>query len=360
MLDQDTKTNILREQRTEPKCAVFGQCGGCLYQDVSYEKELDIKERYLKQYLKDELSISEEIISPIEASPKEYHSRSRLDLTLRRYRDGEIEMGFQLPESKRLVAINECAISMESISDFLPTLNQEASKKLPAKYKTANLVVKTGDDGRICWGGIGKGSLKMTEEDYLWTEIKGQKIYYSLDTFFQANLSILPRLIATIESLVPKEAQHIFLDLYSGVGLFGLPLASRFRKVVMIEENPASTRIADYNIRKQGLDNVEIHSGRVEDYLEEVLIHLKSEKPVAMIDPPRRGLSASVAQALVGARGLHRLFYLSCHPESLVRDLKFFMDANWEVLNVIPFDFFPKTKHLETLVLLRPGVVNES
>lgn len=355
MLDQDTKTDVAIEERTKPQCVVFGQCGGCLYQDVIYAKELDIKEKYLRKYLREELSISDEIISSIEASPRDYHSRSRLDLTMRRYRNGEIEMGFQLPESKRLVSIHECAISIEAISDFLPTLYQQASEKLPAKYKTANLVIKTGDDGRVCWGGIGKGSLRVTEEDYLWTEIKGRKIHYSLDTFFQANLSILPKLIERMESLIPDDAKQVFLDLYSGVGLFGLALAPQFQKVVMVEENPASTRIADYNIRKQGLENVQIHSGRVEDYLDEVLFYLKSDKPVAMIDPPRRGLSESVAKALVSARELYRLFYLSCHPESLVRDLKIFIEEGWKVLNITPFDFFPKTKHLETLVLLEPG-----
>ena len=73
-----------------------------------------------------------------------------------------------------------------------------------------------------------------------------------------------------------------------------------------------------------------------------------------MIDPPRMGLSREVVNALVRAKNLESLLYLSCHPESLLRDLMFFIEEGWKIEKIVPFDFFPKTEHLETLVLLKP------
>lgn len=339
-------------RRLDPRCSVFGVCGGCLFQDLDYADELAVKKSYLQALLGEVLDLESVHFHEPVASPKPYHSRSRLDLTMKRFRDGEIAMGFQPPGSKRLLAIEECAIADERISAFIPELRRAASEKLPAKYRTANLVIKTDDDRRVVWGGIGKGSLKMAPDEYLSTAIKGRRLYYSLDTFFQANLSILPALIERIESLMDPECR-IFFDLYGGVGLFSFPLAARFEKVFLVEDNPASTRVAAFNAAKWQTDNIEIHSGKVEDLLAEVLGKGAAAPVCAMVDPPRQGLSDSARAMLREARGLRQLFYLSCHPESLARDLKDFVAGGWQVEEIIPFDFFPKTRHIETLVLLR-------
>lgn len=349
----EVKDFIPENMKTEnPRCEVFGVCGGCLFQDVSYADELQIKKKYLTALLSEAAGLDDSVFTDPVASPKPYNSRSRLDLTMKRFRDGEIAMGFQPPGSKRLLAIENCAIAEEAISNFIPELRTQASAKLPPKYRTANIVVKTDDDQKIKWGGIGKRSLRLPPEEYFSTDINGKRLYYSLDTFFQANLSILPVLIEKLESLIDRKSQ-IFLDLYGGVGLFAFPMSAYFEKVFLIEDNPASTKVAAHNIDQWGVSNVEIFSGRVEDLLREVLEKSASGDVVAMVDPPRQGLSDSAREMLVGAKGLHQLFYLSCHPESLARDLKDFMAEGWIVEQVMPFDFFPKTRHIETLVLLK-------
>ncbi len=354
------ETAIISEEKAAskeiPLCPVFGQCGGCQYQHIPYEEELNLKQSYLKNFLSERLNLRENIFENIVSSPQMYHYRHRLDLKLLRTKKEGIFIGFSPENRFRVVSIDHCPIALRSVSDFIPELKRQAVARLPAHYRMANLVVKTGDDGRVLWGGIGRRSLQFKESEYLWTEIQGRKIFYSLDTFFQANLSILPELIKHIQSFSEVwSPQTILLDCYGGVGFFGICLYDRVKKVAMIEECPAALRLAQFNVRYHQLKEFEIHSGRVEDHLPPLLRTVESKPTVALIDPPRNGLSAAALKIFTQAQELDWLVYLSCHPESLARDLNDFLKTNWQVTKIIPFDFFPRTKHIETLVLLRKG-----
>ena len=355
------ETTILKDPaislKTEPLCPVFGTCGGCAYQDIPYEAELALKQVQLQRLLGEKLGLAPLSFDPIVPSPDPYHYRHRLDLTLKKHREG-IAIGFQLHSQRKLISVDECAIARKEVSGFIPELKELAVAKLPPDYRTANLVVRTGDDGRVFWGGIGRRSLELKPEDFLWTEIRGKRIYYSLDTFFQANLSILPGLIATIEELAQLSPQTRFFDLYSGVGLFGISFASQVEKVFMIEDYPASTRVAAHNVAFHGLSNTEIRAGKVEAELPLLFEMLESGDNVGIVDPPRQGLSASALEGLAAAKNFRALFYLSCHPESLARDLAVFIQKGWRVEKIVPFDLFPKTLHLETLALLRPEKIH--
>src|SRR3989338_1608731 len=94
-------------EKVTPLCSVFGICGGCAYQDLPYETELEIKESNLKKLLQDKFSLAEEIFEPLVASPKIYHYRNRLDIAMRR-RQGRIVMGFQSATLRRIVPIEAC------------------------------------------------------------------------------------------------------------------------------------------------------------------------------------------------------------------------------------------------------------
>ena len=342
--------------RVEPLCPVFGACGGCSYQDISYEHELALKEENLRKLFFEKLGLTAEIFDPIVASPEPYHYRNRLDLTLRRTKDG-IMLGFQVAAARKIIEVEACPIARKEISEFIPQLKREATAKLPADYRNANVVVRTGEDGRVLWGGIGRRSLALQEKDYFWTTVRGRKIFYSLDTFFQANLFILPALMDVIEKYAEFDAQTCFLDLYSGTGLFGLAFADKAAKVFMIEENGPSTEVAAYALRFHNLTHAAVRAGKVETELPAVLKELQNEKRViAIVDPPRHGLSVSALETIAAEKKLEKLFYLSCLPESLARDLALFKEKGWRVEKVIPFDFFPRTHHLETLVLLKPEI----
>jgi tRNA/tmRNA/rRNA uracil-C5-methylase (TrmA/RlmC/RlmD family) len=343
---------VFTTTEVKPLCPLFGACGGCQYQDIPYEEELSRKEAILKELLTKELDLPGEAFEPITPSPESYYYRNRLDLTLRKRNNGERQMGFMLPGTQRLQEVTACPIARKEINDFLAALKEDAVRKLPENYKVANLVVRVGDEGKVFWGGIGRRSLRMKEEDYFWTSVRGRRIFYALDTFFQANLSILEKIVSRIEGLIDWQKDTAFLDLYSGVGLFGIALAGRAKEVVMIEECRDSVTLAEFNVRYHRLTHVKTLAGKVETHLPEVLKELKGRPCAALIDPPRGGLASSAIETLGEAKSLELLFYLSCSPESLARDLKHLVQAGWRVRKIMPFDFFPRTRHLETLVWL--------
>ena len=186
-----------------PRCPLFGQCGGCQYQDLPYDEQLRIKERRVRElFLTAFPGMDPAVFEPMVPSPKQYHYRCRLDMKFLKTRSQECFMGFTpVTHPRGACEAAACPLALEPISDFLPELKRQAMARIPLKYRNANLVVKSGDDGRVCWGGIGRRSLRQDEADYLWTEVEGRRVYFSLDTFFQANLSILPAVMQRIRGL---------------------------------------------------------------------------------------------------------------------------------------------------------------
>lgn len=341
-----------------PPCPVFGLCGGCSYQHLSYEEELRLKEEELKGKFIAELKLPPTIFGALVASPKHYNYRHRLDIALRKLKTGEKLFGFVSPTTHHTIPIDSCPIAMEAVSDYLPTLKKEAFEKLPQSYRVANLTIKTGDDGKVYWGGIGKKSLQLTENKYFHTVVDGKKIYYSLDTFFQANLSILPLLRQTMMDVALWDKNTLLLDLYGGVGLFSVFFAECVKKVFLVEENVASIRMAEFNKATNQINSMEILSGKVEAKLEEIREQHPTDDLFALVDPPRYGLSDDAKNLLHKQANIKELLYLSCGPDSLLRDLKFFTAKGWNIKKIVPLDFFPRTKHLEVLTKLVREVIS--
>lgn len=338
----------------QPICPVFGECGGCDYQDISYPEELKRKEILVKSLLRN-LSLDDELFDPVVASPNPYHYRNRLDLKFVRTRDERVLVGFTPKSRHGITTVESCAIAAPAISDHILTLKKYLEKTPPKDYRRANIVVRAGDDPRVLWGGIGKRSCRLSPEDYLWTTLQGKKIFYSLDTFFQANLSILPKLFERIERFDCWQSKPVLYDLYAGVGLFSLGLSDYARKAILIEESTNSITLARHNVAYHNLKHLDIVSGRMEDTLPPLLVAQDPAVPaVAIVDPPRSGLSPGALKMLINARAFKHLFYLSCNPEALGPDLNKFIAAGWTIQKIMPFDFFPKTRHIETLVLLTP------
>ncbi len=147
----------------------------------------------------------------------------------------------------------------------------------------------------------------------------------------------------------------IFFDLYCGVGLFGLCVNDLVLKVVNIEENVHAVRVAKYNVSANSITNVEVLEGRVENILPPLLQEASTASNIVMVDPPRAGLSDDAVALLNGLKRTKYLVYLSCGPQELARNLKALKAGGWELLLIRPFDLFPRTRHLETLVILKKG-----
>lgn len=334
-----------------PICSVYGRCGGCQYQHISYDKELVQKETYIKTLFAGIAVASSAEFRPIIRSPKEYGYRHRLDLKLTRWRNGQIFIGFSPLEKGPVVEIQACPIAMEAVSTFIPQLRQEAVTMLPPKYRMANLTVRCGDEGVVRWGGIGKRSLQLEKDEYLSVTVGQDKIFFALDTFFQANLSILPVLRDVVRAFPIWSKDAVFFDLYGGVGLFSLMVRDLVSKVVDIEENVHAVRLARHNMMYNRAANMEVLDGRVEAVLPGLLAAATSTDNIMMVDPPRAGLSEDVISLLGRVPNAKHLVYLSCDPQSFLKDLNDLSRDGWRLKIVQPLDFFPRTRHLETLAL---------
>jgi 23S rRNA (uracil1939-C5)-methyltransferase len=170
---------------------------------------------------------------------------------------------------------------------------------------------------------------------------------FDATSFFQINHTMLgPLVLAAIGDASGRNA----VDLYSGVGLFTLPLARRFSQVVAVEGNSRACRYAIQNINDAGLTNVEVINRRVDDWLRDSTI--SDPIDLILLDPPRSGAEPEVIEGLLIARPT-QIVYVSCDPSTLARDLKALLAGDYRLDSLAAFDMFPQTHHVETVVHLK-------
>lgn len=341
----------LMDSQVTPECPVFTECGGCQHQDISYEAQLALKEDFCRDLYARELQVEPESFLAIVPSPRPYHYRNRLDLALRRLKSGEILFGFTSPVTRRIIQTDTCAIAEESLTGELARVRAEAVSKFSENKRIANITIKTGEEGQVHWGGIGRHSLRQRPEDYFFTHVRGKKIYYSLDTFFQGNRFILEALDRAIREQAQWNKDSVLFDLFGGCGLFSMLYWDEVAETVLIEVSDTSIKVAEYNKQQAKAETLQLICEQVEKSLPSLLEQKGSSRSHAIIDPPRKGLSPEFCQFL-SKQKLASLFYLSCNPETCVRDLKYFLAEGWKIISVRPLDFFPQTRHIEVLNLL--------
>jgi tRNA/tmRNA/rRNA uracil-C5-methylase (TrmA/RlmC/RlmD family) len=188
-------------------------------------------------------------------------------------------------------------------------------------------------------------------------------------SFLQANLPVTEDVLRHIRGVIGDQPDPVLLDAYAGIGALSLPLASRFPEVLAVERVAESCALARLNAGANGADNYHVHHGDAGALLGTLLSRLgdrargaprtpATHRAVAVpacliVDPPRGGLSARVRAAIASAPP-RLLLYLSCHPHTQARDLvELTRGAGYIVEQIIPFDMFPQTYHVECLAVLR-------
>ena len=359
--------------RVKPPCSYFGRCGGCQLQHLEYQEQLVWKQRWLEELLTRVGGLKEVRVEPVIPSPKPYGYRNRVSLTLLHKSGGRIRQGFlgrdvehaQSVDSRYLVDIKSCEIAMPTINHAIGELaEKESHGRLFGDFK-GKLKLEIATDGQntffLPWQSFeekaGGPGAKPEEGKILREKVSGLEFEFSPQTFFQVNSYLLPRLISTVGELVsegPKEETCLF-DLYSGVGLFGLSLADRVKKVISLEENKLAYQFALRNIKRNKVENLFAYSGRVEIKFEKFFERHREARNVLLMDPPRGGLETSLIALLQNFRArIDSLIYLSCEPSILARDLARLKEAGFLAERIIPFDLFPQTQIVETVVLLHP------
>ena len=307
--------------RVEPECRYFGACGGCQYQHMDYAEQLRMKHKQISDLFERVGRISPQVVQPVLPCPTPYGYRNRIMIRSQwNGREKKLEIGFIRADNKFVEDIEECRIAE-------PALNEQI------KEVRANPPPK---------GGI-KVVLRVQPENW---EVPR-------DSFFQNNFFLLPKLVETVRALVKAGGARHLIDLYCGVGFFGIETADAVDSFVGVEYDQPAIGAARKNLETRKIRNGEFISAKVEDVLPELLQRFSPEKTTVILDPPRKGCWPATLELLRQTRPA-QVIYVSCHPATMARDLNILCgDGVFNLAQVQPLDMFPQTQHVECVADLR-------
>ena len=308
-------------ERVEPQCRYFGTCGGCQYQHIDYSAQLRMKHKQISDLFERVGKISPERVAPVLPCPMPYGYRNRIMIRSQwNNPEQKLNIGFIRGDCGLVEDIQECKISE-------PALNEQI------QHVRANPPPK---------GGI-KVVLRVQPEN--WVVPK--------DSFFQNNFFLLPKLVETVRQQIQAGGARHLIDLYCGVGFFGIECASAVDSFVGVEYDALAIKAARQNLINRGITNGEFVAAKAEDALPEILKKFPSEKTALILDPPRKGCWPALLE-LLRQSGPSQVIYISCHPATMARDLNILCgDGVFELTSVQPLDMFPQTQHVECVADLR-------
>jgi len=343
--------------RVEPLCPYFGDCGGCQWQHVAYPTQLQYKARIVAEQLEHVGKLPGVAVREIAGMSDPWGYRNSARLTV----GSDGTLGFQRSESHDVVGVEDCLILHPSLRDLLRLLDVEFPElmaltlRLGTRTGERMVVLETAGDEPpeievdipvSCALALEDGRVAtLIGDTAIHEDVAGRRYRISPTSFFQVNTWGAERLVETVAEALQPQGWERLLDLYCGVGLFGLALAGRVGEVVGVESAPSA--VADAVANAEGLDNVAI----VEGPAEEALPALPGAFDLAVVDPPRGGIHPLALRALVEKRP-RRIAYVSCEPSTLARDCAALVGAGYRLRWVQPVDMFPQTYHIEAVALL--------
>jgi 23S rRNA (uracil1939-C5)-methyltransferase len=227
-------------------------------------------------------------------------------------------------------------------------LTRELGRRFPQLVGVVQNINDTpGTEGNSIWG---QRFHPLRGRDSLIEQIGHLRLHSPADAFTQVNPPVAHQLYQTVLEWAELSKEHIALDLYCGIGPIALYLATQAKLVIGIDDNTRAIRVAKENARRNGYHNTRFFAGDAVRKLRETASSL-ARIDCIVVNPPRTGLSPHAFSAL-GTVAAPRLAYVSCEPLSLARDLDGLCQAGYQVAKVQPFDMFPQTDKVETLVVL--------
>ena len=378
-------------------CPLFSRCGGCAYRHIRYEAELAAKQKRVQDAIERIAGFHFAVLEPILGSEHPDRYRNKAQLPVGAAAGGEIGLGFYASRSHRIVDCEECLLqpevfaaaaeafrawqreTKEDVYDektgrghlrhlFLrlaeatgevmacivvngngvhrePELAEALKRNVPglksvvvnSNRERTNVIL--GPKCRTIWG-----------QDHITDELCGLKFRISPLSFYQVNRRQAERLYSLAAEFAGLSGGETVLDLYCGTGTIGLSIAAKAGRVIGVESVPQAVEDARTNAEENGIGNAEflcMDAAKAADLLKN-----RGEKPdVVILDPPRKGCAPELIET-VAAMAPPRAVYVSCDPETLARDLKRFALLGYKAARVKPVDLFPRTAHVETVVLM--------
>jgi 23S rRNA (uracil1939-C5)-methyltransferase len=381
--------------RVRPGCIVADKCGGCQWQHINYDFQLEAKRNLIIQDLKRIGGFEQPRVDPVLAiaSPLDY--RNKVTYPVVRSTTGQVQAGYYQKGSHSLINLNQCPIQDERLNPLLAELKQDVQKRGWSIYDETlhrgkvrhlglrvgrrtgevllTLVVKEGnlvglEEQAQDWLSrypnlvgvmlninpdrtnaiFGQETRCVAGRSYLRELFAGLEFQIQPNTFFQVNTEQAEAMLQVIVDELHLQGTEELVDTYCGVGTLTLPLAQQVRKAIGIEIQPEAVEQAQENAALNGITNVEFHAGSVEE-----LLPLLAAPDIVLLDPPRKGCDPTVIETLL-QMGSDRLVYVSCNPSTLARDLKLLCQAGaYRLTRVQPADFFPQTAHVECVAFLQ-------
>ena len=374
-------------------CPVSAPCGGCVFRHVTYEAEL----RYKWQRVADALTrIGGVDITPnpiVGSKPDRYRNKAQYPVAAG---ENGLIFGFYAPRSHRIVEQRDCLLQPVEFSAILDAVGEWAKAfSVPAYDETTGrgllrhvYIRKAEATGQImvclvCTGGrlpgtedlvnrlraiegvcsvvvnlnradtnvvLGPEEFPLFGEASITDKLCGLEFSLSPRSFYQVNHDQAEKLYTLAAEAAGLTGEETLLDLYCGTGTIGLSMAAKVKQLIGVEVVAAAVEDARRNATRNGVENARFLCADAGEAAKQ----LKAEgiRPdVVVLDPPRKGCSPDVVET-VAAMGPARVVYVSCDPATLARDLKLFAELGYETKQVTPVDMFPRTAHVETVVLL--------
>jgi 23S rRNA (uracil1939-C5)-methyltransferase len=379
------------QERIEASCPYFRHCGGCHYQHISYERQLEFKAEILRETLRRTAKIELKPEIRLHASPPwNYRNRTRLQVQTA----PEFALGYFRFGSHTFLPVSECPISSPLLNRVMARLLEFGGLNCPTAVQEIELFANADDEHLLAWAFCGPevqhkdvlcwaeavrrelpeiigitffSSRRRLEDDEAQMEMKSfarsganaicyrtrdHEYQVSAGAFFQVNRHLINDLVSVVTG---NASGDLALDLYAGVGLFSAVLARSFHHILGVEAS--QTSYADFVENVPA--NVKAVGARTEDYLnkgrqrsDHPKIRPVQKRPdLVVLDPPRTGVGKVVIRSLIEL-GAPSVRYVSCDPATMARDLVPLLAAGYQVEEAHLFDLFPETFHIESVLLL--------
>ena len=382
-------------ERVTPRCVHFAQgCGGCIWQHVDYPSQLRAKEAAVGDSLARLGGLHDLPLRPIIPAPSPWHYRNKMELAF--HPEGVLGLH---PRGAwhRILPLHECflappltvalvkaaqAFAREAnLSLHDPRTHNGFLRELVVRHSRGTaetmlgIVTSPGSFNAAaamaeCLAAVDSSVVSVVRsirassdtsaplqqttllrgQNHITEIVDGLRFDIGIETFFQTNSAQAERLVALVRELAGEVTGALAIDLYCGVGMFTLALASAGAKAVGIELSASSVEAARANAHSNGLDDARFLAGDARSVLPQVLAEHGAPR-VVVLDPPRAGAGGKVMRRIARA-GPARIIYVSCNPTTLARDLIELEPFGYRVAVVQPLDLFPQTYHVETVVAL--------
>jgi tRNA/tmRNA/rRNA uracil-C5-methylase (TrmA/RlmC/RlmD family) len=306
--------------RVTPECRYFAACGGCQYQHIAYPAQLEHKRKQVADLFERVGGFDPALVESVLPCPAPYHYRNRILIRSQWNKpEQKLNIGFVRHDCGLVEDIEECKIAEPGLNELI----QQVRNNPPPR------------------GGI-KVELRVPPED--WEVGPG--------SFFQNNFHLLPGMLETVRSMLRSSGSRHLVDIYCGVGFFGIELAGEVESFAGVEYDKQAIKAARNNAATHRVTNGEFIAGTAEEVLPDLLTQFQADATTALLDPPRKGCQPITLETLLKVKP-RQILYVSCHPATMARDLKLLCAGGYELKRVVPLDMFPQTQHVECVAEVR-------